>query len=107
MDAMGTKTIIKTRVTYVLNGYGDLTLTDAALIWNKSATTYLAFGVMGAATGNHLMIPLGDISRISKYTYFPGGGLLVITKTGAEHKFSFKHRKDFETIYNYLMKVVF
>lgn len=95
-------TIVKTRVTYVFNGYGDLTLTDVALIWNKSATTFLAFGVMGAATDNHLMIPLEDISSVSKYTYFPGGGLLVITKTGKEHKFSFKHKKDFETVYDYL-----
>lgn len=106
MDAMGTKTIVKTRVTYVFNGYGDLTLTDAALIWNKSATSYLAFGIMAGATDNHLMIPLGDISGIGTYTYFPGGGLLVTTKTGKEHKFSFKHKKDFKIIYEYLMKQV-
>ena len=103
MDAMGTKTIIKTRVTYVLNGYGDLTLTDVALIWNKSATTFLAFGIMGAATDNHLMIPLEDISRVSTYTYYPGGGLMVVTKSGQEHKFSFKHKKDFKIVYEYLM----
>ena len=102
MDAMGIKTIAKARVTYVFNGYGDLTLTDAALIWNKSATSYLAFGVINAATDNHLMIPLEDISRVGKYTYFPGGGLLVVTKTGREYKFSFKHKKDFAIIYDYL-----
>jgi hypothetical protein len=106
MDAMGNKTIGKARVTYVFNGYGDLTLTNVALIWNKSATSYLMFGAMNATTDNHLMIPLEDISSISKYTYFPGGGLLVTTKTGKEHKFSFKHKKDFETIYEYLMKQV-
>lgn len=106
MDAMGTKTIAKARVTYVFNGYGDLTLTDAALIWNKSATSYLAFGVLATATDNHLVISLEDISRIDKYTYFPGGGLLVITKTGKEHKFSFKHKKDFTVIYEYLSNVL-
>ena len=102
MDAMGTRVIMKTRVTYVFNGYGDLTLTDVALIWDKSATSYLAFGAMNATTDNHLMIPLDDISTIGKYTYFPGGGLLVIDKTGKEYKFSFKHKKDFKIIYEYL-----
>ena len=106
MDAMGNRTIIKTRVTYVFNGYGDLTLTDVALIWNKSATSYLAFGIANTATDNHLMIPLKDISRVGKYTYFPGGGLLVITKAGKEHKFSFKHKKDFKVVYEYLMREV-
>lgn len=106
MDAMGNKTIMKTRVTYVFNGYGDLTLTDKALIWNKSATSYLTFGILNVATDNHLMIPLEDISRINRYTYFPGGGLLVITKTGKEYKFSFKHKKDFKVIYEYLLKEV-
>ena len=104
MDAMGTKTIAKARVTYVFNGYGDLTLTDVALIWNKSATSFLAFGAMNAMTDNHLMIPLEDISKIGTYTYFPGGGLLVITKTGKEYKFSFKHKKDFKVIYEYLIE---
>lgn len=102
---MGTKTIVKTRVTYVFNGYGDLTLTDAALIWNKSATTYLTFGVFGTMSNNHMMVALSDISRIGTYTYYPGGGLLVITKTGKEHKFSFKHKKDFKIVYDYLMKL--
>lgn len=106
MDAMGTKTIIKTRVTYVFNGYGDLTLTDVALIWNKSVTSYLAFGIAGAASDNHLMILLDDISRVGTYAYFPGGGLLITTKTGKEHKFSFKHKKDFKVICDYLTKEV-
>lgn len=104
MDAMGTKTIAKARVTYVFNGYGDLTLTDVALIWNKSATSFLAFGAMNAMTDNHLMIPLEEISRVGTYTYIPGGGLLVITKTGKEYKFSFKHKKEFKVIYEYLIE---
>lgn len=106
MDAMGNKTIVKARVTYVFNGYGDLTLTDVALIWNKSATSFLVFGALNAMTNNHLMIPIADISRVDKYTYFPGGGLLVVTKTGKEHKFSFKHKRDFNVIYEYLMEQV-
>ena len=95
--------IIKARVTYVFNGYGDLTLTDKALLWNKSATSYLTFGVLNTLTDNNIFIPLEDISRIGKYTYFHGGGFLVITKTGKECKFSFKHRKDFKVVYDYLI----
>ena len=78
MNAMGTKVIVKTRVTFVLRGYGDLTLTDVALIWNKSATSYLAFGAMNAATEDHTMIPLENIALFDKYTYLPGGGLRVV-----------------------------
>ena len=96
------KTIVKTRVTYVLNGYGDLTLTDEALVWNKSATSLLMFGVLNFATNDHLIIPISDILQVGTYTYFPGGGLLIITKTGKEFKFSFKHKKDFKVIYDYL-----
>lgn len=102
MNAMGTKTIIKTRVTLVFTGYGDLTLTDAALIWNKSATSYLAFGAMNATTADHLMIPLSEIAKIGTYTYFPGGGLVVTTDTGKEYKIAFKHKKDFNVVHEYL-----
>ena len=102
MDAMGTKTIAKARVTYVFNGYGDLTLTDVALIWNKSATSFLAFGAMNTMTDNHLMIPLEDISKIGTYTYFPGGGLVVTKKDGKEYKIAFKKKKDFKVAYDYL-----
>ena len=104
MNAMGTQIIIKARVTFVFNGYGVLTLTDAALIWNKSATSYLAFGAMNAATADHIMIPLENISLVDKYTYFPGGGLKVINNEGKEFKFSFKHKKDFNTIWDYLQQ---
>ena len=85
MNAMGTTTIIKARVTLVFTGYGDLTLTDAALIWNKSASSFLAFGAVNALTDNHLMIPLDDIARVDTYTYFPGGGLVVTKKDGKEY----------------------
>ena len=102
---MGTQVIAKTRVTFVFRGYGDLILTDAALIWNKSATSYLAFGVVNAATEDHIMIPLENIVSFDKYTYFPGGGLRIINNEGKEFKFSFKHKKDYQTIWNYLCNV--
>lgn len=102
MDAMGTTTIIKARVTLVFTGYGDLTLTDAALIWNKSASSFLTFGALNALTDNHLMIPLVDISRVGTYTYFPGGGLVITRKDGKEYKIAFKKKKDFNVVYDYL-----
>ena len=102
MNAMGTQVIVKTRVTFVFRGYGDLILTDAALIWNKSATSYLAFGAMNAATEDHVMIPLESIALFDKYTYLPGGGLRVVNNEGKEFKFSFKHKKDFKIIWDYL-----
>lgn len=97
--------IVKTRVTFVFNGYGDLTLTDTSLIWNKSATSYLAFGAMNANTSSHVSIPLSEIDRVEKYTYFPGGGLTVVNKEGREFKFSFKHKKDFFAVYEHLSKM--
>ena len=102
MNAMGTTTIIKARVTLVFTGYGDLTLTDAALIWNKSASSFLAFGAVNALTDNHLMIPLDDISSVGTYTYFPGGGLVVTRKDGKEYKIAFKKKNDFTVVYEYL-----
>jgi hypothetical protein len=102
MNVMGTKTIIKARVTLVFKGYGDLTLTDEALVWNKSATSFLAFGAMNALTDDHVVIPLQDIARVGTYTYFPGGGLIVTRKDGKEYKIAFKKKKDFNVVYNYL-----
>lgn len=106
MNAMGTTTIIKARVTLVFTGYGDLTLTDAALIWNKSASSFLTFGAVNALTDNHLMIPLTDIARVGTYTYFPGGGLVVTRKDGREYKLAFKKKKDFNVVYNYLINYI-
>ncbi len=105
MDAMGTQVIVKTRVTFVFRGYGDLMLTDAALIWNKSATSYLAFGAMNAVTDDHVTIPLDSISLFDRYTYLPGGGLRIVNTEGKEFKFSFKHKKDFKTIWDYLSNI--
>lgn len=95
-------TIITARVTYVMTGYGDLTLTDEALYWNKSATSYFAFGALNAMTDNHFYLPLADIDQIATYTYFPGGGLRITDKYGKLYKFSFKHKKDFKIVYDYL-----
>lgn len=102
MDAMGTTTIIKARVTLVLTGYGDLTLTDTALIWNKSASSFVAFGALNTLTDSHLMIPLTDIARVGTYAYFPGGGLVVTRKDGKEYKIAFKKKKDFNVVHDYL-----
>lgn len=102
-NAMGNQTIIKTRVTLVFTGYGDLTLTDAALIWNKSASSFLTFGVLNTLTDNHLMIPLTDIAKVGTYTYFPGGGLVITKKDGKEYKIAFKKKKDFKVVYEYLV----
>ena len=102
MNAMGTETLIKARVTLVFTGYGDLTLTDVALVWNKSATSFLAFGVRNALTDDHLVIYLHDIARVGTYTYFPGGGLTVTRKDGKEYKIAFKKKKDFNVVYKYL-----
>ena len=94
--------IVTARVTYVMTGYGDLTLTDEALYWNKSATSFLAFGAANAMTDSHFYLPLSEIARVETYTYFPGGGLSVIDNRGKLYKFSFKHRKDHKIIYDYL-----
>ena len=102
MDVMGTTIIAKARVTLVFTGYGDLTLTDAALIWNKSASSFLTFGALNALTDNHTVIMLEDIAKVGTYAYFPGGGLVVIKKDGKEYKIAFKKRKDFDVIYGYL-----
>ena len=100
--------IIRTaRVTLVKCGYGDLSLTDKALFWNKSATSYLAFGLMAEATDNHVLIPLESISNISTYTYFPGGGITLLLKDGKQYKIAFKKKKDLDFFYEYLSKIDF
>lgn len=94
------------RVTLVKYGYGDLSLTDKALFWNKSATSFLAFGVMAAATDNHILIPFETISKVGTYTYFPGGGLTLLLKDGRQHKIAFKKKKDFNYVYEYLKNAI-
>lgn len=101
MTDLGTE-IIKAKVTLVFKGYGWLTLTTTALYWNKSATSYLVFGALNAATADHIYIPLENIAKVGTYTYFPGGGLVVTTNQGQEFKIAFKHKKDFNVVYDYL-----
>ena len=38
--------------------------------------------------------------------YLPGGGLRVVNTEGKEFKFSFKHKKDFKIIWDYLSENV-
>ena len=102
MDNVVGTVVIKARVTLVFRGYGDLTLTDSAVIWNKSASSFVAFGALNALTDNHLMIPISDIAQIGTYTYFPGGGLVITKKDGQEFKIAFKKKKDFRVVYDYL-----
>ena len=102
MDNVMGKVIIKARVTLVFTGYGDLTLTDSAVIWNKSASSFVAFGALNAMTDNHLMIPISDIAQVGTYTYFPGGGLVITRKDGKEYKIAFKKKKEFNVVYDYL-----
>ncbi len=94
--------IAKARVTYALNGYGDLTLTDTALVWNKSATSFLAFGALNALTTDFEPIPLTEIAEVSTYTYVGSGGIKIIDNRGKEYKFSFKKKKDFVFFRDYL-----
>lgn len=99
------KTICTTRVTYVMTGYGDLTLTDEALYWNKSASSFLVFGAVNAMTDSHFYLPLSDIASVSSYIYFPGGGLCITDVRGKLYKFSFKKKKDFVVIHDYLTEL--
>lgn len=94
--------IYTARVTLVKYGYGDLSLTDKAMFWNKSATTYVALGVMGAISDDHILIPFDNIASVGTYTYFPGGGITLLLKDGKQHKIAFKKKKDFNFVYEYL-----
>lgn len=104
MNELG-NVIIKAKVTWVFRGYGWLTLTDKVLYWNKSATSYIAFGVLNTLTNSHICIPLENISNVGTYTYFPGGGLVITTNTGEIFKIAFKHKRDFKIVYNYLNNI--
>ena len=106
MDNYVNSVIHKARVTLVFRGYGDLVLTDKALFWNKSVTSYLTFGVFNALTEDHMMIPLEDIARVGTYTYYPGGGLVITRKDGKEYKIAFKKKADFNIIYGHLLSYI-
>ena len=102
---VGNGIIHTARVTLVKYGYGDLSLTDKAVFWNKSATTYVALGVMGAISDDHILIPFENIASVGTYTYFPGGGLVLLLKDGMQHKIAFKKKKDFKVFYDYLTNI--
>lgn len=94
--------ICECKAICVFRGNGVLLLTDTVLAWNKSASSYLLFGAMAAATENTVSIPLEDISFVEKYTFLEGGGMKVTTKRGEVIKFSIKTKKAFNTVYEYV-----
>ena len=94
MNELGKEIVSQAKVTLVFTGYGFLTVTEKAVIWNKSASSYFAFGLAAVATKDHL------------YTYFPGGGLVLTTDEGRTYKVAFKKRADFTAAYNYLSQAV-
>lgn len=99
---VGNGIIYTARVTLVMHGYGDLSLTDKAVFWNKSGTTYVALGVMGAISDDHILIPFENIAQVGTYTYFPGGGMTLLLKDGKQYKVAFKKKKDFNFVYEYI-----
>ena len=86
----------------VFRGEGILTLTDTVLVWNKSAASYLLYGVMATMTDNLVSIPLSDIAMVEKYLFVGGGGIKVTLKSGEAVKFSVKRKKQFNVIYEYI-----
>ncbi len=106
MNDLGNEIVSNAKVTLVFTGYGFLTVTDKAVFWNKSASSYFAFGLMNMATADHLCLPIENIAKVGKYTYFPGGGLVLTNNEGKIYKIAFKHKKDFTAAYDFLCKVV-
>lgn len=102
MDDLGQE-IMKAKVIFAMRGYGWLTLTTNALYWNKSATTYLALGIMGALSDDHLLIPFERIAKVDTYKAFSTLGIMITTKNGREFKMGFKHKKEFQPFYDNLM----
>jgi hypothetical protein len=94
--------IYTARVTLVMHGYGDLSLTDKAIFWNKSGTTFVAFGVIGTISDDHILIPFENIAQVGTYTYFPGGRMTLLLKDGKQYKVAFKKKKDFNFVYEYI-----
>ncbi|MBE6801660.1 MAG: hypothetical protein E7530_02095 [Ruminococcaceae bacterium] len=105
-NGLGAEILSKAKVTLVFTGYGFLTVTDKAVIWNKSASSYFAFGLATVATKDHLYLPLNNIAQVSTYTYFPGGGLVLTTTEGKIYKIAFKKKKDFVIAHEYLSNAV-
>ena len=106
MNELGKEIVSQAKVTLVFTGYGFLTVTEKAVIWNKSASSYFAFGLAAVATKDHLYLPLEHIAKVGTYTYFPGGGLVLTTDEGRTYKIAFKKKADFTAAYNYLNQAV-
>ena len=106
MNELGKEIVSQAKVTLVFTGYGFLTVTEKAEIWNKSASSYFAFGLAAVATKDHLYLPLEHIAKVGTYTYFPGGGLVLTTDEGRTYKVAFKKRADFTAAYDYLSQAV-
>lgn len=106
MNDLGNVIVSQAKVTLIFTGYGFLTVTDKAIFWNKSATSYLAFGLSATQTENHLFLPLNCIVKVDKYTYFPGGGMVITTNEGHIYKIAFKKKKDFINTFDYLKSVI-
>jgi len=106
MNDLGKELLSKAKVTLVFTGYGFLTVTEKAVIWNKSASSYFAFGLAAAATDDHLYLPIEHIAKVGTYTYFPGGGLVLTTDEGRVYKIAFKKKGDFTVAHNYLSQTV-
>lgn len=105
MNDLGKEILTNAKVTLVFTGYGFLSITEKAVVWNKTATSYLAFGLMAAATDNHLFLPLEKIAKVETYTYFPGGGLILTTNEGRTYKIAFKKKKDFIVAHTFLSEI--
>lgn len=90
---------IKAQIPFV--GYGNLTLTETALAWNKSkVSSYVVFGVVNVLTKDHLYLLLSEIVDVGKSPFT--GDLVVRDKEFRKYKFVFRHKKDFKTVYEYL-----
>lgn len=96
---------LKARVTLVMTGFGELTLTGTALVWQKTLRHFLAFGVFGGMSANYLVIQIAEIASIGTYRY-SGGGLVVMLKDGRKHKIGFKRKSDFEMFYDRLSEMI-
>lgn len=96
---------LKAKVTLVMTGFGELTLTDTTLVWQKTLRHFLAFGVFGGMSDNQLVIPITDIASIGTYKYV-GGGLVVMLKDGRKYKIGFKKKPAFNLFYHQLSEMI-
>lgn len=94
--------ICECKAICVFRGAGVLILTNTMLSWNKSASSFLLFGIMATQTENTVSIPLSDIAFVEKYTFLEGGGMKVTTSRGEIFKFSIMTKKAYSTVFDYI-----